>query len=162
LDQFRQKAAGNGIDTILAQNLDEIPTLINLHQHRQVTDPKLCIAPVLRDLPWKHSERIWFGNNDGSYAIGVSRAQGAISQTGTLVLVNHPGNPASICFLSKEHIVIVYESEIRATALDIWDRDLGETNAIHFITGPSSTADIVGKFLIGVHGPERVICIIVS
>ena len=162
LDHFRETARANGIDIIPAQNLAEIPALINRRINCQAADPKLCIAPVLRDLPWKHPDHIRFGNNDGSYAIGVSRAQGAISRTGTLVLVNRPDNPSSICFLSREHIVVLHESEIRASAADIWNGDLGKSNAIHFIAGPSSTADIGGKFLIGVHGPEKISCIIVS
>lgn len=40
--------------------------------------------------------------------------------------------------------------------------DVTHTNAIHFVAVLSSTADMPGKLLTGVHGPEKVTRIIIS
>ena len=160
LDQFRQTAQKNGIRVELIDHPKKIPSKIADLCKKQSIDGKTSIAPALSHLPWKSCKNFYFGKNDGSYVVGVSQAAAAVAQTGAVVLINRPDNPASISFLSTDHDIILRESDIRSSLSDIWIMDFEDSNAIHLISGPSSTADIGGKLLIGVHGPEKLTYII--
>ena len=122
---------------------------------------KICISPALGHLPWNLKDNVMIGSNDGSALVGIGQANAGIAQTGALVFANHLKNPASIGFLSEDHFIILNESHIKETMSEVIDTDW-KFNAVNLIAGPSSTADIAGKMLVGVHGPARVCCYIVK
>jgi L-lactate utilization protein LutC len=97
------------------------------------------------------------------FDLGITYAQAAISETGTLVLDSSCERNRLVSVVPPVHIAIVAASKIRET--------LGETLAmlqsgkelspvITFITGPSRTADIELTLTIGVHGPQELYVII--
>ena len=163
LEPFKTTAEKNGINIIFADDNRSIPSLITSRLTRP-HDPtkRWCIAPELRDLDWAERDTIHFGTNNGRFDIGISHANAGIAQTGALLLVNDAKNPSTIGFLSETHFFILNESDILASMTSYWNCGDTATNAVHFIAGPSSTADIGGKHLVGVHGPKLIICIIVS
>lgn len=101
--------------------------------------------------------------------IGITGADFAIADTGTLVLLSGPEQPRLTSLLPPVHIAILEKENI---VLDIHAlfAKLGESyeknydelcTCISFITGPSRTADIELNLTLEVHGPGRAIVIIV-
>lgn len=97
------------------------------------------------------------------FEVGITRAQAAIAETGTLVLDSSCERNRLVSVVPPVHIAIVAASRIHET--------LGETlamlqsgdelsPAITFITGPSRTADIELTLTIGVHGPQELYVIV--
>lgn len=96
----------------------------------------------------------------GGIDIGLTRADFAIAETGTLV-VNCPGEDLRLAtMISEIHIAILHIEQIYATALDVEDylhRFFSKKpDYTAFITGPSRTADIERVLTLGVHGPLEV------
>jgi len=99
-----------------------------------------------------------------AYDVGITTAQAAIAETGTLVLESDQERHRLVSLLPPVHIAIVNGARLCATlgeALKIVrGNGLEMSRAITFITGPSRTADIELTLTIGVHGPKElhVIC----
>lgn len=97
------------------------------------------------------------------FEVGVTRAQAAIAETGTLVLDSSCERNRLVSVVPPVHIAIVAASRIYATLADVLAmlQSGGEVSpAITFITGPSRTADIELTLTIGVHGPKELYVII--
>ena len=98
------------------------------------------------------------------YDVGISRVQGAIAETGTLVLDMERERHRLVSLLPPVHIAIVDASQICLTlgeTLSVLRSDTEEVSpTITFITGPSRTADIELTLAIGVHGPQELYVIV--
>jgi len=103
--------------------------------------------------------------------MGVSGANVAIAETGTLVLVSNEGNARLVTTLPPIHVAIVgYEKLVEtmedATAiLKVLSKSgtgQKQTAYVSFITGPSRTTDIEKTLALGVHGPKEVHIIFVD
>jgi L-lactate dehydrogenase complex protein LldG len=96
--------------------------------------------------------------------IGITTAQGAIAETGTLILDSSRERNRLISLVPPVHIAIVNASDIYATlgeALSVLHNDKQKVSSIiTFVTGPSRTADIELTLTIGVHGPQELYVII--
>jgi L-lactate dehydrogenase complex protein LldG len=97
--------------------------------------------------------------------LGVTGADLAVAETGTLVVVSGAGRPRSASLLPACHVAVfdreaLLESlEQAGLALEAWHADpppAGRGASINFITGPSRTADIELTLTRGVHGPKEV------
>jgi len=99
-----------------------------------------------------------------SYDVGISTAQAAIAETGTLVLDSAYERHRLVSLVPPVHIAIIKESAIVETLSDaltlIQQNEISP--AITFITGPSRTADIELTLTIGVHGPQELYVIVDS
>lgn len=86
------------------------------------------------------------------YAFGITRAAGAIAETGTLILTD-AGTPSRLAALAPwTHIAVLRRADIFpdiAAALSAMPAD---PNVV-WVTGPSKTADVEGILIEGVHGP---------
>ena len=94
---------------------------------------------------------------------GISTAQAAIAETGTLVLDSTCERHRLVSLVPPVHIAIINASSIRETlsdALALLQNGKEISPAITFITGPSRTADIELTLAIGVHGPQELYVII--
>jgi L-lactate dehydrogenase complex protein LldG len=91
--------------------------------------------------------------------VGITTAQAAIAETGTLVLESDQERHRLVSLLPPVHIALVDAADICASlgeALKLLRRNGSEmSRAITFITGPSRTADIELTLTIGVHGPKE-------
>jgi L-lactate dehydrogenase complex protein LldG len=99
------------------------------------------------------------------YDVGVTTAQAAIAETGTLVLESQSEKHRLVSLVPPVHIAIVEASSIVLTlgeALAAFHSGGlgGLSPTITFITGPSRTADIELTLAIGVHGPQEVYVIV--
>jgi len=97
--------------------------------------------------------------------IGISGANIAIAESGTLVIVSNEGNGRLVTTLPPVHIAILGVEKIVETLDDATDilkvlprSGTGQkiTSYVSFITGPSRTADIELTLATGVHGPGEV------
>jgi L-lactate dehydrogenase complex protein LldG len=95
--------------------------------------------------------------------VGVTSAQWAIADTGTLVLESEREFNRLTSLIPGIHICILEAEKIKATMLEIFDLVRNDLNpSMTFITGPSRTSDIELTLAIGVHGPRELFVIIVQ
>ena len=97
------------------------------------------------------------------FDVGITSAQAAIAETGTLVLDSAHERHRLVSLVPPVHIAIVDASTIYATlgeTLAMLQNGKELSPAVTFITGPSRTADIELTLTIGVHGPQELYVII--
>jgi len=97
------------------------------------------------------------------YDIGISTAQAAIAETGTLVLESESERHRLVSLVPPVHIAIVDAAVICQTlgeALAAVGRGSELSPTVTLITGPSRTADIELTLAIGVHGPQELYVIV--
>lgn len=98
--------------------------------------------------------------------MGVTGAQWAIAETGTLALESDLERHRLASLVPPVHVAIVEAERIRQTlgevlqALDQQGQQLSRT--VTFITGPSRTSDIELTLAIGVHGPAELHVIVLE
>jgi L-lactate dehydrogenase complex protein LldG len=98
-----------------------------------------------------------------AFDVGISTAQAAIAETGTLVLDSARERHRFVSLVPPVHIAIVEASSIFQTlgeALAFIHQNNDISPAVTFITGPSRTADIELTLAIGVHGPQELYVIV--
>src|SRR2546428_3242624 len=133
--------------------LSDGPSISRLMNAAEVEIDELTTSPNAADL---------FG-----YDVGVTTAQAAIAETGTLVLESESERHRLVSLLPPVHIAIIKAEDICLTLGDAlrYVRRRGESGmsrAITFVTGPSRTADIELTLTIGVHGPKELYVIVCS
>jgi iron-sulfur cluster protein len=104
-------------------------------------------------------------------AVGISGANMAIAETGTIVLVTNEGNADLTTTLPAVHIALFGIDKLVATLDDavavlrmLPRSGTGQvmTSYVNWITGPSRSADIEQSLTIGVHGPREMHCVILD
>ena len=104
-----------------------------------------------------------------SVEVGVTFADFAIADTGTLVLVSGAEQhrlislvpPIHVCLLDPNRIVANLTELLKQTSKHHYSRELAPC-AMTFITGPSRTADIEHTVTTGVHGPRELLILLYS
>ncbi len=93
--------------------------------------------------------------------VGLSGADAALAETGTIVVSSGPGKSRLATLLPPVHIALVPTSRL-TTDLFTWTAARGGAQPanVTLISGPSKTADIEQTMAIGVHGPKRLIVIL--
>ena len=99
--------------------------------------------------------------------LGVTGAQWAVAETGTLVLESDAERHRLVSLVPAAHVALVEAHQVRQTLAEvlgaIGDRGgEGLSRAVTFITGPSRTSDIELTLAIGVHGPAELYVIIIG
>jgi L-lactate dehydrogenase complex protein LldG len=95
--------------------------------------------------------------------VGISQMDWALANTGTLVQVADAVDNRLVSTLPPLHIAIVSSAALVADLGALLNRvDPRKSAYLSFITGPSRTADIERVLTIGVHGPERLIIVLVD
>src|SRR5437870_11078453 len=101
--------------------------------------------------------------------VGISGANMAIAETGTIVLVTNEGNADLTTTLPPVHIALFGIDKLVASLDDavavlrmLPRSGTGQliTSYVNWITGPSRSADIEQSLTIGVHGPRELHCVI--
>ena len=92
--------------------------------------------------------------------LGLSVADWAIADTGTVVVCSSEAVLRSYSLVPPTVAFFVPQSRIRQTVGDVLN-ELPTTaqslpSCVSFISGPSSTADLAGVHVVGVHGPGEV------
>ncbi len=89
--------------------------------------------------------------------IGIAEAHYAIASTGTFAVMTAEARPSSLTLLPPISVIIVNIDRVvpnLAAAIAAFGVDAISTNRVSFITGPSRTADIEKRIVMGVHGPK--------
>jgi L-lactate dehydrogenase complex protein LldG len=97
------------------------------------------------------------------FDVGITTAQAAIAETGTLVLDSADERHRLVSLVPPVHIGMVKASRIYGTLGEVLTllrsgKEISPT--VTFVTGPSRTADIELTLAIGVHGPQELYVII--
>jgi iron-sulfur cluster protein len=104
-------------------------------------------------------------------AVGISGANLAIAETGTIMLVTNEGNADLTTTLPPVHIAVFGIDKVVASLDDavavlrmLPRSGTGQrmTSYVNWITGPSRSADIEQSLTIGVHGPTEVHCVVLD
>lgn len=95
------------------------------------------------------------------YQFGITRAVGAIAETGTLILSDSTTSSRLGALAPWVHIAVLRREEVLADVAQAVAR-LGDDPNIIWATGPSKTADVEGILIEGVHGPGRQIALLMS
>jgi L-lactate dehydrogenase complex protein LldG len=96
--------------------------------------------------------------------LGITGADAALSDTGSIVLTSGPGRGRLASLLPPVHIAIVEHTRMRRSLPDLLvERPELATAGSNLvcITGPSRTADIEHTLSRGVHGPKEVHVILI-
>jgi L-lactate dehydrogenase complex protein LldF len=103
--------------------------------------------------------------------VGISGANMAIAETGTIVIVSNEGNVDLTTTLPPVHIALFGIDKVIATMDDavamlrmLPRSGTGQimSSYVNWITGPSRSADIEQSLAIGVHGPREMHCVIID
>lgn len=118
-----------------------------------VPDPAAGYVASLRGAGFLFAERddeVW------ECEAGLTSARLAIAETGTLVLDVAHERSRLASLLPPVHVCVVPTGALVATVGTALQRIGGEgvSSCVTFVTGPSRTADIELKLVVGVHGPR--------
>jgi L-lactate utilization protein LutC len=96
--------------------------------------------------------------------VGITSADYALADTGTLVMLASPAEARLISLLPPVHIAVVPTERV-LSGLDelftILPDPAAQTSSMVLITGPSRTADIEQILVRGVHGPGEIHVVVV-
>jgi len=87
---------------------------------------------------------------------GITGADALIAETGTLVIASRGRGDRILSALPPVHLVIAHEIPVFRD-LEGFMKHAPESLSLTLITGPSRTADIEKKLVLGAHGPKRVV-----
>jgi L-lactate dehydrogenase complex protein LldG len=86
------------------------------------------------------------------YQFGITRAVGAIAETGTIILDDHTTSRRLAALAPWVHIAVVPRNRVFSDLTHAVTAFGDDPNVI-WCTGPSRTADVEGILIRGVHGP---------
>ena len=116
----------------------------------------------LAALPWRDGGvLVRFGVAQPEDPVSISYARYGVAETGSVVLYANRDNPAANNWLCGDHLVVLEARDLVGSLEEAWagirkDREAaGLPRGVNFISGPSSTGDIVGHMVQGAHGPQR-------
>ncbi len=104
-------------------------------------------------------------------SVGISGANAAIAETGTVMIVTNEGNADLTITLPRVHVAVfgmdkLVDSLDDATAiLRMLTRSAtGQpiVSYVNWVSGPSGSADIAGVYITGAHGPREMHCVILD
>jgi L-lactate utilization protein LutC len=107
------------------------------------------------------------GHSDPQHAdFGLVVADWAVAATGSVLTLSGPNDDRRHSLLPPATGFLVFADHILRTigdALRLLEREpCGPPSCCTFITGPSSTADIAGNHVVGVHGPSEVLIWVIA
>ncbi len=94
---------------------------------------------------------------------GVSRALHGLADTGSVVLAASPEEPRARSLLPEAHVSLLAEDRILPGLEELLAALGGDLpSALAIVTGPSRSADIEQRLVVGVHGPGEVHVVLTS
>jgi L-lactate dehydrogenase complex protein LldG len=97
--------------------------------------------------------------------IGLSTAEWAIADTGSLVLTSGPGKGRTVTLLPPTYVAVVAAEKVLRTvpeAIEKYAEGEGLPANVVFHTGPSRSGDIEMEIFVGMHGPGDVHVVLVG
>ena len=144
------------------ERLEDAVALLKVNQWLHgYCDPKLWpkLAPAFG--PEFTVETEFDRSRVDDYQFGITRAAGAIAETGTVILSDASTSRRLGALTPWVHIAIIRREEVLRTVAQAIAL-LGDDPNIIWVTGPSKTADVEGIVIEGVHGPGRQIALLMG
>ena len=96
--------------------------------------------------------------------VGLSTAEWAIAETGSLVLASGPGRGRSVTLLPPTYVAVLPAGRVLPTLAEAIEKYAGKAlpSNVCFHTGPSRSGDIEMSLVTGMHGPGDVHVILVG
>lgn len=116
---------------------------------------------------WRHDEATSLKAKAAGADIGIVVADYAVSMTGSVVLTSNEHQGRSVSLLPTALMIIVPSERIKTRMGEVM-HELNQLTpsqmpaGVHFVSGPSRSADIENDLTIGVHGPGIVYALIVD
>lgn len=95
-----------------------------------------------------------------AYAFGITRAAGAIAESGSIILKDATTSTRLGALAPWVHVAVIERSAIVGDVQQAVAA-LGDDRNVIWCTGPSKTADVEGILIEGVHGPGEQLALIV-
>ena len=156
-------------------SVGDVPGAVAAYLASHNIEPRLKMAPDpwLRTIPWKQQSALSVteGRAEGHDPVGVTGAFALVAETGTLVLASGADSPTSLAFVPPVHVAVAPVARLVGTYEEAWanlrarapgGRGPFMPRAVNWITGPSRTADIEQTLLLGAHGPQRLLIVLVD
>jgi L-lactate dehydrogenase complex protein LldG len=100
-------------------------------------------------------------NRVDDYQFGITRAAGAIAETGTIVLNDATTSSRLAALAPWAHVAVIPGGALYSDLLEAVGA-LGDDPNVIWCTGPSKTADVEGILIEGVHGPGAQIALFLT
>ena len=99
--------------------------------------------------------------------LSVTGAEFLIAESGTFVVITGPQASRQISLLPEIHVVLATPNQVHPNLAEVFqliqrEKRSHSGSAITLITGPSRTADIEKVLIKGVHGPTRIVTIMLD
>lgn len=114
---------------------------------------QLHVAACLRDLGVELVPARAGKHELAACDLGVTEADFALPETGTLGLLSSDEKPRAVSLLPRLHLAILPPAALRADLHQVF-HEAGQQPYLLLISGPSRTSDIELTVALGVHGPK--------
>jgi L-lactate dehydrogenase complex protein LldG len=156
-------------------SMDEVRQFL-LELHDQLGSPKLAVVddPLCRaaaeGLPGESVlvvDPTWDREKLADLPAALVPAEFLLADTGSAVVWTRNSAERLLCYLPTTEIVIAPASGLVSHMSDVWERvsaragDPSAKGELVIVTGPSRTADIEKKLVLGAHGPKRLVVVMV-
>ena len=124
-----------------------------------------CGLPGLRGVEGPYEDRDLIRAAASRVGAGITGAEYALAETGTLVMFSSAAESRLISLLPPAHIAVVRTASLLANLDELLAKlpdPAAQSSAMVLITGPSRTADIEQILIRGVHGPGEVHVVLVD
>ena len=165
LARFREELTTLGVENFV----EDSPEAVGLRV-QAFCEGKRVLAWDSAELPYRAGSILAspiFGSRardeQASAEIGVTGCDGAVAETGSLVLLSAKGRSRAVSLLPAVHLAIVRRDQIVFSMGEFFARNTARMDAspsCTFVTGPSRTADIELTLTLGVHGPGKLVVVI--
>ncbi len=169
---FTEHLKGQTATVLEVAAMTQLPAAIATYLRSQNLPLRLRMGADARlgALPWAREPALTIdpGRARGTDEVGLSHAVAGVAETGTLVMASGVDNPVTINFLPETHLVVVRAADIAGNYEAAFDKVRGMLGrgvmprTLNLISGPSRTADIGGRLVVGAHGPRRLCVLIVN
>ena len=159
LDKLTEVAREEGLKKVMATT-DDVVSKLDLSAWGKKNNIQVMTP---RDFPDRYPYRdAVFDQSDA----GITGADFAVAESGTLGLIHNKDQARLVSLAPILHIAIVPVDRIFPVYEQVIERVFGKKEQLPsqfvFITGPSMTGDIQGVLFKGMHGPRKVIVILVG
>ncbi len=170
LFQLKMEALMTTVERV--QDARDIPARVQdyLKQHNLPSRLKVSPSNRISDLPWSDipTLEVVFGAGAEEDMVGISPAFAGVAETGTLMMASGADTPSTVNFLPENHIAVLNMADMKGSYEEAWDAlresagSAGMPRTVNLISGPSRTADIEQRLIMGAHGPKRLHVILVG
>ncbi len=159
LDKLAQIAKEEGLKCIMTST-DDVVTPLDLPSWGRGNDVKVLNPSQFQDRQ-TYKDAV-FDQADAS----VTGASFVVAETGSLGMAHGTDNPRLLTLAPITHIVLIPVDHIVPVLDAVVGRYFGQVgkypSQFSFATGPSLTGDITGYLFRGMHGPRKVIAIVIG